>query len=139
MGDTVEHRGERRGHRGWRRIAKKERRRRLRRTAARERDADEERLRAALERTAEYSNWREEQERLKEEKEAREREEHAELERQWLEEEVNMFMYIARRMSRGRRLFLGSSSVDSRRPLRGSATPGITERQSMKQLELRFI
>lgn len=91
MGDTEERRAAKLRHKEWRRVAKRERRRRLRRTAAQERDADEERLRAALECNAEYSNWRQEQQRLEEEKEAREQEEHAELERRWLEEEVNMY------------------------------------------------
>lgn len=73
-------------HKEWRCIAKKERRRRLRRKIAQERDAVEERLRAALESSAEYLNLVEEQEKL----EAQEQEEHAKRERLWLEEEVNI-------------------------------------------------
>lgn len=76
------------GHKAWRRIAKKERRRRLRRKAAREREADEEQLRAALERSAEYLNWRAEEERRVKEEEEREEREREERERLWLEEEV---------------------------------------------------
>lgn len=120
MGDMEEHREARLSHKEWRRVAKRERRRRLRRTAAQERDADEERLRAALERSAEYSNWRQEQERLEEEKEAREREEYAELERRWLEEEVNMSCDC-------HRLLLGFPSIDLRRFFRESVTLGILE------------
>ncbi|XP_014469221.1 PREDICTED: U2 small nuclear ribonucleoprotein auxiliary factor 35 kDa subunit-related protein 2 isoform X2 [Dinoponera quadriceps] len=75
-------------HKEWRRIVKKERRRRLRRATAQQRDADEERLRAALNNTVEYLKWCDEQERFKKETEARERREHEEREKQWLEEEV---------------------------------------------------
>ncbi|XP_034187004.2 uncharacterized protein LOC117607430 isoform X1 [Osmia lignaria lignaria] len=75
-------------HKEWRRVAKKERRRRLRRKAAVERQADEERLRAALEQNADYLNWLENCELEEKEKEAREKEEHDQREREWLEEEV---------------------------------------------------
>jgi hypothetical protein len=75
-------------HKEWRRIARRERRRRLRRKAAQERDAQEESLRAALERDPDYLNWRTEQDRLEVEKEAQEEKERAEGERFWLEEEV---------------------------------------------------
>ncbi|KAG7211215.1 hypothetical protein KM043_010531 [Ampulex compressa] len=81
-------RGRCRGHKDWRRIAKKERRRRIRREAAREREAEEARLRAALERSAEYLNWRKDQEEQRRACEAREEKERAERERSWLEEEV---------------------------------------------------
>jgi len=76
-------------HKEWRRVAKKERRRRIRRKAAQERDVNEEKLMAALMCNMEYLNWRAEQERLEEEKEIREQEEHAEQNKLWLEEEVN--------------------------------------------------
>ncbi|XP_034947608.1 U2 small nuclear ribonucleoprotein auxiliary factor 35 kDa subunit-related protein 2 [Chelonus insularis] len=72
-------------HKEWRRIAKKERRRRIRRKIAQERDADEDRLRATLEKSADYLNWVEEQERLNEEKEKKE---HEENERRWIEAEL---------------------------------------------------
>ncbi|XP_029668366.1 U2 small nuclear ribonucleoprotein auxiliary factor 35 kDa subunit-related protein 2 [Formica exsecta] len=75
-------------HKEWRRIAKRERRRRIRQKAAQERDANEEKLRAALMSNMEYLNRRAEQEKEKKEKEAREQEEHAERNRLWLEEEV---------------------------------------------------
>lgn len=84
-----ERRAKKPSHKEWRRIAKKERRRHLRRKAAQEREADEDRLRAALERSADYLNWCEEQKELEREREAREREERAEQERLWLKEEVN--------------------------------------------------
>lgn len=76
-------------HKEWRRVAKKERRRRIRRKAARERDADDDRLRATLERSAEYTNWLAEQEKLEKEREIREKLEHDENERLWLEAEVS--------------------------------------------------
>lgn len=76
-------------HKEWRRIAKRERRRRLRRKAAAERDADAERLRAALEKNADYLNWLEKCEVEEKEKEKTEKEEHEELEKLWLEEEVS--------------------------------------------------
>ncbi|XP_015112431.1 U2 small nuclear ribonucleoprotein auxiliary factor 35 kDa subunit-related protein 1 [Diachasma alloeum] len=75
-------------HKEWRRIAKKERRRKIRRKHAREREADDDRLRETLERSAEYLKWIEEQANLEKEKERREREEHDEQERLWLEREV---------------------------------------------------
>lgn len=75
-------------HKTWRRIAKRERRRRLRRKAAKEREADEEQLRAALERTAEYLNWCKEKEQREKEAEELEKREHEEREKLWLEEEV---------------------------------------------------
>jgi len=82
-------------HKEWRRIAKRERRRRLRQKAAQERDAEEESLRAALERDPDYLNWSTMQRRLEMEKEAQEEEERAERERFWLEEEVGKcFAYI---------------------------------------------
>lgn len=76
-------------HKEWRRTAKKERRRRIRQKAAKERDASEEKLRAALMSNMEYLNWCAEQKKQEEEKEMREREEQAERNRLWLEEEVN--------------------------------------------------
>lgn len=84
-----EHRKTKPGHKEWRRVAKRERRRRIRQKAAQERDASEEKLRAALMSNMEYLNWRAEQEKEKREKEAREQEEHEERNRLWLEEEVN--------------------------------------------------
>ncbi|KZC08380.1 U2 small nuclear ribonucleoprotein auxiliary factor 35 kDa subunit-related protein 1 [Dufourea novaeangliae] len=77
-----------RSHKEWRRIAKKERRKRLRRKAAAERDADAEQLRAALEKNADYLNWLEKCEIDEEEKERIEKEEHEQREQLWLEEEV---------------------------------------------------
>lgn len=85
-----EHHSTKLSHKEWRRIAKKERRRRIRRSIAQERDANEERLRAALENNMEYLKFCAEEEQQKKEKEAQEREEHAERERLWLEEEVNI-------------------------------------------------
>lgn len=76
-------------HKEWRHIAKRERRRRLRREAARQRDSDEEQLRAVLECNAEYLKWRDEQKRLEKETKAQEQQEYEEREREWLEEEVN--------------------------------------------------
>ncbi|XP_043510584.1 U2 small nuclear ribonucleoprotein auxiliary factor 35 kDa subunit-related protein 1 isoform X1 [Frieseomelitta varia] len=81
-------RSTKKSHKEWRKIAKKERRRHLRRRAAAEREADEQRLRAALEKSADYLNWLEQREAEEREKEAREKEEHDERERLWLEEEV---------------------------------------------------
>ncbi|XP_015176007.1 PREDICTED: U2 small nuclear ribonucleoprotein auxiliary factor 35 kDa subunit-related protein 1-like [Polistes dominula] len=75
-------------HKEWRRIAKRERRRRLRQKAAKERDADELQLRAALEKSADYLNWCKEQEQCEKEKEELEKQEHEEREKLWLEEEV---------------------------------------------------
>ncbi|XP_043248307.1 U2 small nuclear ribonucleoprotein auxiliary factor 35 kDa subunit-related protein 1 [Colletes gigas] len=77
-----------RSHKEWRRTVKKERRRRLRRKAAAEREADAERLAAALERSADYLNWIKEREVAETEKEQKEKEEHIEREKLWLEEEV---------------------------------------------------
>lgn len=77
-------------HKEWRRIAKKERRRRLRCKAAQERNTEEDRLRAALESSADYINWRKEQEELERKKEIQKQEDHAERERLWLEEEVTI-------------------------------------------------
>lgn len=77
-------------HKEWRRIAKKERRRRIRRLIAQERDANEGRLRAALESNMEYLKFCAEEEAQKKEKEAQEQKERAERERLWLEEEVNI-------------------------------------------------
>lgn len=84
-----EHRTTRPSHKEWRRIAKKERRRRIRQKFAQERDANDEKLRAALMSNMEYLNYRAEQEKQEKEKEAREQEEHVERDRLWLEEEVN--------------------------------------------------
>lgn len=78
-------------HKEWRCIAKKERRRRIRRLTARERDANEERLKAALESNMEYLKFYAEKEKQMEETEAQEEREHAERERLWLEEEVGHF------------------------------------------------
>ncbi|KAL6253611.1 hypothetical protein P5V15_012327 [Pogonomyrmex californicus] len=77
-------------HKQWRHIAKKERRRRIRRKIAIERDANEERLRAALESNMEYLKFSAEEEKREKEKEAQEQEKHAERERLWLEEEIRM-------------------------------------------------
>lgn len=76
-------------HKEWRRIAKKERRRRLRRKVAAQREVDEKQLRAALEKTAEYLKWLEQCEVEEKEKEAQEKEEKNQRERLWLEEEVS--------------------------------------------------
>lgn len=75
-------------HKEWRRTAKKERRRRLRRKAAAHRDADKQRLRAALEKSADYLKWIEQRETEQTEKEQKEKEEHEQQETLWLEEEV---------------------------------------------------
>ncbi|KOC61506.1 U2 small nuclear ribonucleoprotein auxiliary factor 35 kDa subunit-related protein 1 [Habropoda laboriosa] len=75
-------------HKEWRRIAKRERRKRLRRRAAAEREADAERLRAALEKSADYLNWLEQCEVEDREKEIWEKEKHDQEEKLWLEEEV---------------------------------------------------
>lgn len=75
-------------HKEWRKIAKREHRRRLRRKTAAEREANEEQLRAALVKSAEYLKWLEQCEIEEREKEAREKEEHDQREKQWLEEEV---------------------------------------------------
>lgn len=77
-------------HKEWRRIAKKERRRRIRRSIAQERDTNEERLRAVLESNMAYLKFCAEQEKQREEKEAQVRKQHAEREKLWLEEEVNI-------------------------------------------------
>ncbi|KAI4499429.1 hypothetical protein M0802_005325 [Mischocyttarus mexicanus] len=77
-----------RSHKEWRRIAKRERRRRLRQKAAKEREADELRLRAALENTADYLNWCKENELREKEEEELIKREHDEREKLWLEEEV---------------------------------------------------
>lgn len=84
-----EHRSRKLTHKEWRRIARKERRRRIRRLTAQERDANEERLRAALENNMEYLKFYAEKEKQQEEKKTQEEKEHAERERLWLEEEVN--------------------------------------------------
>ncbi|XP_071559837.1 uncharacterized protein [Temnothorax nylanderi] len=75
-------------HKEWRRNAKKERRRRIRRSIAQEHDANEERLRAALENNMAYLNFCAEQEKQRQDKEAQEQKERAERERLWLEEEI---------------------------------------------------
>ncbi|XP_011866151.1 PREDICTED: U2 small nuclear ribonucleoprotein auxiliary factor 35 kDa subunit-related protein 2 [Vollenhovia emeryi] len=75
-------------HREWRRIARKERRRRIRRLAAQERDANEGRLKAALENNMVYLKFCAEEQKQKEEREEQEQKEHAERERLWLEEEI---------------------------------------------------
>ncbi|KAG5324756.1 U2AFL protein, partial [Acromyrmex heyeri] len=75
-------------HKEWRRIVKRERRKRKRQMMAQERDANEERLRAALENNMEYMQFCAEKEKQEKEKEAREQEKHAERERFWLEEEI---------------------------------------------------
>lgn len=80
-------------HKEWRRIAKRERRRRVRRAAAQQRDLDEQQLRAALERSAGYLKWRDEQDNLEKEAEAREQQEREGQERQWLEREVNILYF----------------------------------------------
>jgi len=105
-------------HKEWRRIAKKERRRRLRQKAAQERDAQEESLRAALENNLDYLNWQKEQDRLEIEKEAREEKERAERERLWLEEEVRkkkcfMVAYSPKVSSESRFNFKRSSLIRS--------------------------
>lgn len=80
-------------HKEWRKVAKKLRRKRLRRKAAQLRDFDDEQLRAALERSAEYLNWVQEQNKLREENERREKEELEEQEKQWLENEVFIILF----------------------------------------------
>lgn len=77
----------------WRKIGKKERRRKIRRKHACERQEEDERLREALERSAGYLNWVEEQEVLEKEKEKREQEERDEQERLWLEREVKKIAF----------------------------------------------
>ncbi|XP_076649429.1 uncharacterized protein LOC143357093 [Halictus rubicundus] len=98
-----------RSHKEWRRTAKKERRRRLRRKAAAERDTDAERLRAALEKNADYLNWLENCEKERAERERTETEEHEQRERLWLEEEVRAqkeWQILQERKQRARQLQL---------------------------------
>lgn len=92
-------------HKEWRRIAKRERRRRIRRKAAQDRDLDEERLRATLESTAEYTNWIAEQLKEKRDREIVEKQEHDAREKLWLEEEVRKFQwnYVERKSARCRK------------------------------------
>lgn len=78
----------------WRRIVKKDRRRRKRQLLAQERDANEERLRAALENNMAYMKFCTDEEKEAKEEETREQEKHAERERLWLEEEVNIHITI---------------------------------------------
>ncbi|XP_012266971.2 U2 small nuclear ribonucleoprotein auxiliary factor 35 kDa subunit-related protein 1 [Athalia rosae] len=75
-------------HKEWRRIAKRERRRRLRVRAATTRDLDAERLAAKLEESDDYSKWIQKQRAEEEFKKAEEAKEHELQERKWLEEEV---------------------------------------------------
>ncbi|CAD6213197.1 GSCOCG00003960001-RA-CDS [Cotesia congregata] len=75
-------------HKEWRKIVKKERRKRVRQKTAQLRDAEEKQLQVALERSAGYLNWLLEQKLLQEEKERKKAEELAEQEKQWLENEV---------------------------------------------------
>lgn len=77
-------------HKEWRRIAKNERRRRIRRSIAQERDANEERLTAALESNMEYLKFCAEEEDQRKEEEAQEQKKRAEREKLWLEDEVNI-------------------------------------------------
>lgn len=77
-------------HKKWRCIAKRERRRRIRRSIAQERDANEERLRAVLEGNMAYLKFCAKQEKQEKKKEAQEQKEHEKQERVWLEEEVNI-------------------------------------------------
>ncbi|XP_012535664.2 U2 small nuclear ribonucleoprotein auxiliary factor 35 kDa subunit-related protein 2 [Monomorium pharaonis] len=74
-------------HKEWRRIAKRERRRRIRRTIAQERDANEQRLRAALKGNMAYLKFSAEEEQQKKNEKAQEERERAEREKLWLEEE----------------------------------------------------
>ncbi|XP_058805525.1 U2 small nuclear ribonucleoprotein auxiliary factor 35 kDa subunit-related protein 2 [Phymastichus coffea] len=75
-------------HRDWRRQVKKQRRKRLRQKAARERDQEEQRLQLVFEQSEDYLHWFKEQEHLRQEEEKRAREEHDRLEKAWLEAEV---------------------------------------------------
>ncbi|XP_046465658.1 U2 small nuclear ribonucleoprotein auxiliary factor 35 kDa subunit-related protein 2 [Neodiprion pinetum] len=79
---------ERLSHKTWRRQAKKERRRRIRTSQARARDADAERLDAKLKETSEYLNWLEFQRAEEERRDKEEAREHEIREREWLEEEL---------------------------------------------------
>lgn len=75
-------------HKEWRRIAKKERRRRLRTREARARDCDAERLDQKLRESADYLKWVEARQAQEELEAKQEKEEHDIQERKWLEEEV---------------------------------------------------
>lgn len=75
-------------HRAWRRVAKKERRRRLRREAAKSRVKEEICLKAALEKDADYLNWLKAEELEEEKQEAADKQKHDEEETLWLEREV---------------------------------------------------
>ncbi|XP_033223186.1 U2 small nuclear ribonucleoprotein auxiliary factor 35 kDa subunit-related protein 1 [Belonocnema kinseyi] len=70
--------------RAWRKLVKKERRRRLRRKAAQDRDADAERLKATVERAAEYSTWVQKNR----EEEIIQEQERIQKEQEWLQEEL---------------------------------------------------
>ena len=75
-------------HKEWRRVAKRERRRRIRQKAAQLRDADEKKLTARLEKSTEYLNWLVEKEKQDKERESIEKREHEEKLKLWLEEEA---------------------------------------------------
>lgn len=76
-------------HREWRRLVKKERRKRLRQKAARERDEEADRLKKTLLQSSDYWLWLQDQNKQQEEEEKRAQEEHAQLEKAWLEAEVS--------------------------------------------------
>lgn len=75
-------------HKEWRRFAKKQRRKRIRRAAAELRNAEEKLMRSKIEQSADYLNWLIEQEKLEADREKKEEIEHTERERLWLETEV---------------------------------------------------
>lgn len=77
-------------HREWRRLAKKERRKRLRQLAAREQAEEADQLERRLEASADYLRWLELEDKLQEQREARERQQHESLEKAWQEAEVSL-------------------------------------------------
>ena len=82
-------------HKEWRRRVKKERRKRLRRVAARARDEEADRLQQRFELSEDYVRWSAEQAKLQAENEKRAEEEHERLEKAWLEAEVGIHkLYI---------------------------------------------
>lgn len=75
-------------HKEWRKIAKRERRRKIRQKAAQLRDAEEEELKEKLQNSEDYKQWTERQEKEENERIVRDKEEHEKEERLWLEREV---------------------------------------------------
>ena len=79
-------------HKEWRRQAKRERRRRLRRKAAQERDADAEHLKKKLQNTTEYLTWVKEQEDKEKHQQSIQEQEHVEREQKWLKDEASFIL-----------------------------------------------